>query len=117
MDIKKHLDQIEKCARDATPGPWRVGYNDGSGRYSHGGYCMTTGDDYMYHTSGCCGTEQDAKHIAQMNPQETLKLVDIVRELVGACEVYRSFDDLRSIVAKEALERAQKILEGDDGKL
>lgn len=81
------LSELKKLAQSATPGPWIVGYNDGSGR----GYSVDGSFDSIYVTQNgenavatmFNGSHADAQLIAAMNPSTALRMIELLEEASG----------------------------------
>lgn len=80
------LDELERTARAATRGPWRLVDGTLDPRVCNG-LCGTPDPgsshrdcDYVVH-EGACLTTRDATHIAANNPAATLELIAHIREL------------------------------------
>jgi hypothetical protein len=103
------LDALEAAARAATPGPWQVGYNDGSGRYESDKdeFCITTGHDSVLHAS-CLNpecAEDDAAYIAAASPDVILRLT---AELRKARETIAAHHSGESVTAREFMATLDK---------
>lgn len=76
------LDELERLTKAATPGPWTIGYSDGSGKFDaeEERFCLVDQptDDVILHAK-LCYREADAQLIAALNPQTALELIRLAR--------------------------------------
>lgn len=94
---KQSLEQLKKKARAATPGPYRAGYDDGSGSE----YVLSDKGPVAKTSWGCscCETanteqqEQDAKLLAAASPDVILDLIARVEGMQEALEFFYFADD------------------------
>lgn len=78
MDLNATLDQLERAARAATPGEWKLHWCDEHFQGSARGYIYSDiqATCHFYH-----GNKPDALFIAACNPAAILSLVAQVRQL------------------------------------
>ena len=94
------LDKLEAVRAKATPGPWRVGYSDKSGWYSHddGEFALVDGDDQCILHAKMCESGADASYIATFNPT-------LMKALIAELKAARSvLDTIKHIEVKGGFE-------------
>lgn len=115
------LDALRELAEKATPGGWRVGFNDGSGKGegSEGCWVSTVDEDEQTVVRG--GREDwgvpvgvpnaaDARFIAAANPQAILSLLDEIDRLRAALEEMRVAFEEPGAETLEVLDVVGKVL-------
>lgn len=77
------IDKLKKIAESASPGPWKIGYHNGSGMYdfSNNTFCLVNVHDDFVLKSSLCNEYEDAKFISEANPETILKLIEVIKML------------------------------------
>jgi len=79
-----NIDNLEKLAMEATPGPWVTNHTGHIGPMQSDGFVYNLGEIY---------NSEDKYFIAAANPAAILELISINRELVAALELQVNFDE------------------------
>ncbi|MEU3098534.1 DUF6221 family protein [Streptomyces sp. NPDC006967] len=72
--LRAQLDEDERTARAATPGPWRAGVRSG--------FDAVDGDGWTV----CNASDVDVAHIARHDPARVLREIDAKRRTLIRCE-------------------------------
>jgi hypothetical protein len=72
------LDELERLAKAATPGPWQVRKQQAIVRYSD--------DETTFDIVAGAQADADLDYIAALSPDVALKLIAVVREVMGLDE-------------------------------
>jgi len=97
-----NINELEKLAKAATPGPWKwYRWTDG---YNH-----VVEDDGTSVTSVRYGGLDDSKYIAAANPQTILAMIELLREMGEALEMYMAAEDIPWSVVEEALAKYKEM--------
>lgn len=67
--MKAELEELEKLALAATPGPWRARFDE-----------VLDANDYSLLMGGWFRRDADAAFIAALNPETVLRLIEQLRE-------------------------------------
>lgn len=130
MSLKEKLDQLEKLAKAATPGPWEVKHDyddfleDATGKWEGANIlarsgtpiCKDYGTDYGDYRGGVASTSSDADYIAAASPDVVLDLIHKLRVATEALEFYDNVHNRNDAVdfntignpAREALKELEK---------
>ncbi|WP_131802138.1 DUF6221 family protein [Parafrankia soli] len=109
--ILERLDDEERDARAATPGPWRVG-NFPRERVVYSG--PDEADVLIYDEGG--HSEADAHHVARQDPAATVARVEALRALVEVMELSANDGDCNvDAVGEEALRHVAAIWRHHEG--
>jgi len=91
----QQLDEDERTARAATPGPWRAGVRSGLD--------VVDGDGWTV----CNASDVDAAHIAAHGPTRVLREIDAKRRIVADAAEYQSgmygYPEMRDVLRLLAL--------------
>lgn len=114
-----NLEELERLARAATPGPWEFDLNaEDCGGYP---FIKTSNGEVFFSTSNEGGLEDNGKYISAANPQVVLKLIEALRVYEDALRYYRvrsnvtheyTYENVTEFTVKsvEALAQVAKIL-------
>lgn len=114
------LGELKRLAECATEGPWKVGYNDGSGKYDDEKetFALTDANDECVLHARLCDTIWNAAFIAAANPQTVLALIQALEAaLEAATEVLEAFAGCgcdRTDAMRNALSTIQALLDGKE---
>lgn len=77
--LETRIEELKRLAERAQPGPWTLGYKDGSGKYDEElcKFALVDKDDRCVVHAKLCDSEYEAKFIAASNPDFILKLIAV----------------------------------------